>query len=86
MDLRGGTSYAIRALTTAASCQLCRSASIADPCGLTLISLSAMVRLVAEFLEKLDLRDVTLVGNDWGGAQLLDECCVDWSGCRKGPS
>jgi pimeloyl-ACP methyl ester carboxylesterase len=29
------------------------------------------VRLVAEFLEKLDLRDVTLVGNDWGGAQLL---------------
>ena len=35
------------------------------------LSLGAMVRLVAEFLEKLDLRDVTLVGNDWGGAQLL---------------
>jgi pimeloyl-ACP methyl ester carboxylesterase len=35
------------------------------------LSLLAMVRLVAEFLEALDLRDVTLVGNDWGGAQLL---------------
>lgn len=35
------------------------------------LSLGAMVRLVAEFLERLDLRDVTLVGNDWGGAQLL---------------
>jgi pimeloyl-ACP methyl ester carboxylesterase len=28
-------------------------------------------RLVAEFLERLDLHDVTLVGSDWGGAQLL---------------
>lgn len=27
--------------------------------------------LVAEFLDRLDLRDVTLVGCDWGGAQLL---------------
>jgi pimeloyl-ACP methyl ester carboxylesterase len=27
--------------------------------------------LVGDFLEQLDLRDVTLVGNDWGGAQLL---------------
>jgi pimeloyl-ACP methyl ester carboxylesterase len=35
------------------------------------LSILAMVRLVAEFLEKLDLRRVTLVGNDWGGAQLL---------------
>ncbi len=35
------------------------------------LSLPAMVRLVAEFLERLDLRDVTVVGNDWGGAQLL---------------
>jgi pimeloyl-ACP methyl ester carboxylesterase len=35
------------------------------------LTIRAMVRLVAEFLEKLDLRDVTLVGNDWGGAQLL---------------
>ena len=35
------------------------------------LSLCGQVRLVAEFLECLDLRDVTLVGNDWGGAQLL---------------
>jgi pimeloyl-ACP methyl ester carboxylesterase len=35
------------------------------------LSLAAMVRLVAEFLDRLDLRDVTLVLNDWGGAQLL---------------
>ena len=35
------------------------------------LSILAMVRLVAEFLEELDLREVTLVGNDWGGAQLL---------------
>lgn len=35
---------------------------------LTLRSLSA---LVSEVLAGLDLRDVTLVGNDWGGAQLL---------------
>lgn len=28
-------------------------------------------RIIAEFLAKLDLRDVTLVGNDWGGAMLL---------------
>ncbi len=35
------------------------------------LSILAMVRLVAEFLEKLDLHGVTLVGNDWGGAQLL---------------
>jgi pimeloyl-ACP methyl ester carboxylesterase len=27
--------------------------------------------LVAEFMDRLDLRDVTLVGCDWGGAQLL---------------
>jgi pimeloyl-ACP methyl ester carboxylesterase len=35
------------------------------------LSILGMTRLVAEFLEKLDLRGVTLVGNDWGGAQLL---------------
>jgi pimeloyl-ACP methyl ester carboxylesterase len=35
------------------------------------LTIRAQVRLVAEFLERLDLRDVTLVGNDWGGAQLL---------------
>jgi len=35
------------------------------------LSIRALVALVAELLERLDLRDVTLVGNDWGGAQLL---------------
>jgi pimeloyl-ACP methyl ester carboxylesterase len=37
------------------------------------LSLPAIARLVAEFLDRLDLRDVTLVGNDTGGAlvQLL---------------
>ena len=31
-----------------------------------------MVGLVADFLHRLDLREVTLVGvNDWGGAKLL---------------
>lgn len=35
------------------------------------LSLRAMALLVAEFLERLDLRDVALVMNDWGGAQLL---------------
>ena len=35
------------------------------------LSILGIVRLVAEFLEKMDLRGVTLVGNDWGGAQLL---------------
>ncbi len=41
------------------------------------LSILAMVRLVAEFLEKLDLHEVTLVGNDWGGAQLLVSEGVD---------
>jgi pimeloyl-ACP methyl ester carboxylesterase len=37
------------------------------------LSLSGIARLVAEFLDRLDLHDVTLVGNDTGGAlvQLL---------------
>jgi pimeloyl-ACP methyl ester carboxylesterase len=35
------------------------------------ISLRAMAHLVAEFLDRLDLSGVTLIGNDWGGAQLL---------------
>jgi pimeloyl-ACP methyl ester carboxylesterase len=35
------------------------------------LSILGIVRLVAEFLEKLDLNGATLVGNDWGGAQLL---------------
>lgn len=35
------------------------------------LSLRGLALLVGEFLERLDLRDVTLVVNDWGGAQLL---------------
>jgi len=35
------------------------------------LSLPAVVALVAEFLDALELGEVTLVGNDWGGAQLL---------------
>jgi pimeloyl-ACP methyl ester carboxylesterase len=37
------------------------------------LSLPRIARLIAEFLDRLDLRDVTLVGNDTGGAlvQLL---------------
>ena len=37
------------------------------------LSLPGIARLVAEFLDRLDLQDVTLVGNDTGGAlvQLL---------------
>ena len=41
------------------------------------LSIRAMAWLVAEFLEKLDLSGVTLVGNDWGGAQLLVSEGVD---------
>ncbi|MFC8538353.1 alpha/beta fold hydrolase [Streptomyces sp. NPDC057249] len=35
------------------------------------LSIAGVARLVAEFLERLDLRDVTLVMSDWGGAQAL---------------
>jgi len=35
------------------------------------LSLRGIARLAAEFIDKLDLHDVTLIGNDWGGAQLL---------------
>lgn len=35
------------------------------------LSVLGVARLVAEFLERLDLRDVTLAMNDWGGAQAL---------------
>ena len=34
-------------------------------------SLPAIATLVADFLTELDLRHVTLVCNDWGGAQLV---------------
>jgi pimeloyl-ACP methyl ester carboxylesterase len=35
------------------------------------LSLHGQVRLLAEFLERLELEEVTLVFNDWCGAQLL---------------
>ena len=37
------------------------------------LSIDALALLVAELLERLDLDDVTLVMNDWGGPQLLVE-------------
>lgn len=35
------------------------------------LSLRGLGRLLAEFLDRLDLRDVTLCFNDWGGAQVM---------------
>jgi pimeloyl-ACP methyl ester carboxylesterase len=35
------------------------------------LSIDGTALLVAEFLEQLDLHDVTLIMNDWGGPQLL---------------
>ena len=35
------------------------------------LSLKSLVTTIADFLAELDLRDVTLIGNDWGGAQLV---------------
>jgi pimeloyl-ACP methyl ester carboxylesterase len=35
------------------------------------LSLAGLALLVEEFLERLDLHEVTLVQNDWGGAQVL---------------
>jgi pimeloyl-ACP methyl ester carboxylesterase len=35
------------------------------------LSLRGMCRLVAEFLDRLDLRDAILCFNDWGGAQVM---------------
>jgi pimeloyl-ACP methyl ester carboxylesterase len=35
------------------------------------LSLRGQVRILVEFLDRLDLRDVTLVFNDWCGAQIL---------------
>ncbi|NEC05965.1 alpha/beta hydrolase [Streptomyces sp. SID7909] len=35
------------------------------------LSVAGVARLVAEFLDRLDLRDVTLVMSDWGGALAL---------------
>jgi pimeloyl-ACP methyl ester carboxylesterase len=35
------------------------------------LSIVGVAKLVGVFLDKLDLADVTLIQNDWGGAQLL---------------
>ncbi|WP_419554567.1 alpha/beta fold hydrolase [Candidatus Poriferisodalis sp.] len=35
------------------------------------LDLASIVKMIAAFLAELDVRDVTLVGNDWGGAQLV---------------
>lgn len=35
------------------------------------LTLGSLAKLIAEFLVELDLNDVTLVCNDWGGAQLV---------------
>ena len=35
------------------------------------LSIGGLARLVAALLDRLDLHDVTLVLNDWGGPQLL---------------
>jgi pimeloyl-ACP methyl ester carboxylesterase len=35
------------------------------------LSLRGLGRIIAEFMERLELRDVTLVFNDWGGAQTM---------------
>lgn len=35
------------------------------------LSMRGIARLVGEFIERLDLHDVTLVLNDWGGSLLL---------------
>jgi pimeloyl-ACP methyl ester carboxylesterase len=35
------------------------------------LSLTGMAGLAAEFIERLDLSNVTLIGNDWGGIQIL---------------
>jgi pimeloyl-ACP methyl ester carboxylesterase len=34
------------------------------------LSLHGLAELLAEFIERLDLRDITLVANDWGGPQI----------------
>lgn len=34
------------------------------------LSLGSLAKMIAAFIEELDLRDVTLICNDWGGAQL----------------
>ena len=58
--------------TTAACSRPSRSAGTASPPRPDAdLSLAGLALLVDEFLERLGLRDVTLVQNDWGGAQVM---------------
>lgn len=41
------------------------------------LSLRAVARLVEEFIERLDLREITVVGNDTGGAPVQLLICRD---------
>jgi pimeloyl-ACP methyl ester carboxylesterase len=49
------------------------------------LSMRGLSRLVAEFLERLDLRGVTLVENDWGWAHLLISERARQAGRAVGP-
>ena len=35
------------------------------------LDVGSLARMIAGFLDELDLHDVTLVCNDWGGAQIV---------------
>ena len=60
------------AIATAASCLSFPSEPIARRCQMTqILDLASLAKMIAGFLVELDLRDVTLVCNDWGGAQLV---------------
>ena len=50
------------------------------------LSMRGLSRLVAKFLERLDLRGVTLVESDWGGAHLLISERERRAGRAAGPS
>jgi len=47
------------------------------------LSLSGIARLVAEFVDRLDLHDITLVGNDTGGALVQLLICDDTARVRR---
>lgn len=54
---------------TGASHRRCRSGRIVTPCAPALICrCGGLARLTEEFVDRLDLHDVTLAGNDTGGA------------------
>ena len=62
-DLRDGHRCVVPDLPLGGHCQPMRPD--AD------LSIHGIARLLAEFMERLDLRDVTLAMSDWGGPQLL---------------